>query len=161
MNTPLHIAIQNGNIEIIKSLLADGCDVHARNNEGLTPLDLATTLNSEEIVHLLLEHGAGHLPPQPAYSTASVLFTPEQRKKRITFWTIACTIVLLALTLSPVLHNAPIPANVEYKSFGSQWHFCTSFSSLRALLLISLLTIFTFFDYGKKCRGNLREIRRK
>jgi ankyrin repeat protein len=81
MNTPLHIAIQNGNIEIIKSLLADGCNVHARNNEGLTPLDLATTLNSEEIVHLLLEHGAGHPPQQPAYSTASVLFAPEQRKK--------------------------------------------------------------------------------
>ena len=55
-NTPLHIAIQNGNIEIIKTLLASGCALDARNADGLTPLDLAIATNNTEIVQLLLEH---------------------------------------------------------------------------------------------------------
>ena len=62
MHTPLHTAIQNGNIDIIKMLLADGCDLSERNAQGQTPLDLATVINNEEIVRLLLEHGAGHCP---------------------------------------------------------------------------------------------------
>jgi len=92
MNTPLHIAIQNNNIEIVKALLADGCDINERNADGLNPLDLATMLNNEEIVRLLLEHGAGHLPPPPIVFHS---LDAEQRKKRITFWTIACIIMLV------------------------------------------------------------------
>ena len=105
--TPLHIAIQNGNIDIIKSLLADDSGfLHTRNAEGQTPLELATALNNEEIVHLLLEHGAGH-PPQPTiYPTAGYCLDPEQRKKRITFWTIACTIVLVVMTFSAVIYTS-------------------------------------------------------
>jgi len=91
MNTPLHIAIQNNNIEIVKALLADGCDLNERNADGLNSLDLATMLNNEEIVRLLLEHGAGHLPPPAAFHSLDA----EQRKKRITFWTIACIIMLV------------------------------------------------------------------
>jgi len=90
MNTPLHIAIQNNNIEIVKALLADGCDLNERNADGLNPLDLATMLNNEEIVRLLLEYGAGHLPPPPIVFHS---LDAEQRKKRINFWTIACIIV--------------------------------------------------------------------
>lgn len=81
MNTPLHIAIQNGNIEIVRTLLADGCDLDARNADGLTPLDLAVKLNQDEIVRLLLEHGAGHRTPTETDSP-----DPQQRKKRISFW---------------------------------------------------------------------------
>ncbi len=53
-NTPLHIAVQNGNAEIVKILLASDCDVNARNADGLTPLDLATMANNTEIVALLI-----------------------------------------------------------------------------------------------------------
>lgn len=81
MNTPLHIAIQNGNIEIVKALLADECDLGARNADGLTPLELAVKLNHDEIVRLLLEKGAGHLPP-----TETDSLSPQERKNRISFW---------------------------------------------------------------------------
>jgi len=101
MNTPLHIAIQNGNLEIVKALLADGCDIGVRNADGLTPLDLATKLNQEEIVRLLLEHGAGRLPPSPM---GTVLLEPLQRKKRIAFWMMFLFITLGVLSLIGMVH---------------------------------------------------------
>jgi len=55
-NTPLHLAVQNGNIEIVKTLLARGYNLNARNVDGLTPLDLAIATNNTAIAQLLLEH---------------------------------------------------------------------------------------------------------
>ena len=102
-NTSLHIAIQNGNMEIIKMLLADGCEsLYTRNAEGQTPLDLATAMNNEEIVRLLLEHGAGHVPPQSSPSDfAPLILDTEQRKKRIGFWmTLMCITFSVAVFIS-------------------------------------------------------------
>ena len=69
-NTPLHLAIQNGNIEIVKILLENQCDFHAVNPDGLTPLQLATQTGNAEIVSMLLRHGVGlnpkAIPPSPA-----------------------------------------------------------------------------------------------
>ena len=96
MNTPLHIAIRNGNIEIVKALLADGCNLGERDADGLTPLDLAAKLNHDEIVRLLLERGAGHLPPPP---TGTIPLDPKQRKKRISNWTMFVILTLGVLTL--------------------------------------------------------------
>ncbi|MDR0328492.1 MAG: ankyrin repeat domain-containing protein [Planctomycetaceae bacterium] len=82
MNTPLHIAIQNGNMDIINILLSDGCDLSARNADGQTPLDLATAMNNEQIVRLLLEHGAGRAVPPPNTSPsqpAGVMLDAPQR----------------------------------------------------------------------------------
>ena len=104
-NTPLHLAVQNGNIEIIKTLLTSGGDLDARNADGLTPLDLAITSNNKEIVQLLLEHKDGaKVPTSPAFSfpappSAPIPLTVEQRKQRITFWTTLCTVVLVLSTL--------------------------------------------------------------
>jgi len=53
---PLHLAVQNGNIEIVKTLLARGYDLNTRNADGLTPLDLAIATNNTAITQLLLEH---------------------------------------------------------------------------------------------------------
>ena len=55
-NTPLHFAVQNGNVEIVKTLLARGYDQNVRNADGLTPLDLAIATNNTAITQLLLEH---------------------------------------------------------------------------------------------------------
>ncbi|MGL6196758.1 MAG: ankyrin repeat domain-containing protein [Thermoguttaceae bacterium] len=73
-NSPLHVAIQNGNIEICKILLENQCDVHAVNSEGLTPLQLATQTGNAEMVTLLLKYGAGANPkivPSTAFEPIS------------------------------------------------------------------------------------------
>jgi len=103
-NTSLHLAVQNGNIEIVKTLLASNCDLDARNADGLTPLDLAITSNNTEIVQLLLEHKDGTRVSTPtvgfpAPPSAPVPLTAEQRKQRITFWTTLCSIVVVLRTL--------------------------------------------------------------
>jgi hypothetical protein len=106
-NTSLHIAVQNGNVEIIKMLLADGCpSIHVRNAEGQTPLDLATAMNNEEIVRLLLEHGAGHPPQSPQLDFASpATFDVAQRKKRITFWTMLFVIATGLSAFTGIIHG--------------------------------------------------------
>jgi len=102
MNTPLHIAIRNGNVEIVKALLADGCNLGEHDADGLTPLDLAVKFNHDEIVRLLLERGAGHLPPPP---TGTIPLAPQQRKKRISAWTMYVIITLGVLTLIAIAHS--------------------------------------------------------
>jgi hypothetical protein len=107
-NTPLHLAIQHGNTDIVKTLLASGCDLDARNADGLTPLDLAITSNNAEIVQLLLGHKDGIKVPLPKSDfpvppLAPIPLTAEQRKQRITFWTTLYTVVLLLSTFITLL----------------------------------------------------------
>ena len=115
-NTPLHIAVQNGNIEIVKVLLASGCDTGARNADGLTSLDLAVTNNNEEIVRLLLEHTERHTnlptnthsPAAPSISGTPLPtpFNAEQQKKRITFWAVWCIVVIALFTLIDLIDSS-------------------------------------------------------
>jgi len=58
-DSPLHIAVRSNNIEIVKVLLENQCDIHATDAEGRTPLQLATQAGNTEMVALLLQHGAG------------------------------------------------------------------------------------------------------
>jgi hypothetical protein len=55
-NPPLHLAVQNGNIAIVKMLLDAGHDLNAVNADGQTPLDWAITINNTEIIQLLQTH---------------------------------------------------------------------------------------------------------
>ncbi|VVC42746.1 Ankyrin repeat-containing domain,Ankyrin repeat [Cinara cedri] len=54
-NTLLHLVTLSGDIQVIKDLLAAGADVKSKNEDGLTPLQLAAT---EEIFDVLLEAAA-------------------------------------------------------------------------------------------------------
>ena len=54
----IHAANLGGNIEAVKQAIADGADVNAKNNDGVTPLLLATTWDYKEIVELLIGEGA-------------------------------------------------------------------------------------------------------
>lgn len=56
--TPLHIAATAGRVEIVDYLLAQGCDVEARNAEGRTPLFQTVPLARGEAFVRLLEKGA-------------------------------------------------------------------------------------------------------
>ena len=82
-NTPLHVAVQNGNIDIVKMLLDAGHDLNAVNAEGLTPLDLAVTVNNSEVVKLLLEYkGKITAPPTTPKPSTQVLAPNMALKKK-------------------------------------------------------------------------------
>ena len=55
---PIHAAAANGNLNILKTLLAKGADVNARQQGGFTPLHTAADSNSPEMARLFLEYGA-------------------------------------------------------------------------------------------------------
>ncbi len=57
-NTPLLIAVKRGFLKIVEILLDGDADVQVRNYMGLSALDLANQNNKDEIVQLLLDHGA-------------------------------------------------------------------------------------------------------
>jgi len=54
----LHQAVADGDIERVKSLIANGVDINAKDNEGRTALTLAKEKEHEEIVVLLRMHEA-------------------------------------------------------------------------------------------------------
>jgi len=56
--TPLIVAILEGQPDVAELLIAHGADVMARNERGLTPLHAAAYAGSAEVVRLLLDHGA-------------------------------------------------------------------------------------------------------
>ena len=56
--TALHLAAEQGNVEVVKILLAHQANVHAKNIQGRTPLHLAAYDGKPEIIQLLLDHNA-------------------------------------------------------------------------------------------------------
>jgi ankyrin repeat protein len=56
--TPLHRAARAGDTAKVRSLLARGADVNARDGVGWTALQVAAVQNHDDIVRLLVEHGS-------------------------------------------------------------------------------------------------------
>jgi len=56
--TPLHLAVQNGNQEIVDFLISQGADINARDSEGNTPLITALASRKTETAKFLLSKGA-------------------------------------------------------------------------------------------------------
>lgn len=58
-NTPLKLAIQKGNKEVVEILLDNGADIHLRDNFlGFTPIMVAAFCGKKEIVRILYSRGA-------------------------------------------------------------------------------------------------------
>ena len=57
-DTPLHLAVQHGHVELAKILIQRGALINALNDSNRTPLHLAVQEESENMMRLLLEHGA-------------------------------------------------------------------------------------------------------
>lgn len=55
---PIHAAAANGNLAILRALLAHGADVNARQQHDFTPLHTAADRGDGEMARLFLEHGA-------------------------------------------------------------------------------------------------------
>ena len=54
---PLHVAIQKGEIDLVKKMIEYGADVNELSS-GMTPLMVAARYNKVEIIKFLLAHGA-------------------------------------------------------------------------------------------------------
>ncbi|HML19725.1 MAG TPA: ankyrin repeat domain-containing protein [Candidatus Dependentiae bacterium] len=57
-STPLHAAVENGQLQLVKDLLDFGTDVNVKDSFGVTPLHIAARINHIEIAQLLLRMGA-------------------------------------------------------------------------------------------------------
>merc|ERR1740117_295213 len=51
--TPIHRAICRGRMEIVKLLVAGGCDLHAKTNENETPMDWAKKFGRTDALEFL------------------------------------------------------------------------------------------------------------
>jgi hypothetical protein len=56
--TPIHIAVRNGDKKITKHLIAKGADVNAFDRHKSTPLHIAVQIRSIELIKLLIKNGA-------------------------------------------------------------------------------------------------------
>lgn len=53
----LHKAINDGDLATVQKLIADGLDIHKVDDEGWTPLGLATSLRYLPLMQVLLDAG--------------------------------------------------------------------------------------------------------
>ncbi len=59
-NTLLHIASEQGNVEIIELLLKFDAQVNIQNQNGKTPLHFAVLQNKKDAINLLIDNGADY-----------------------------------------------------------------------------------------------------
>ena len=56
--TPLHLAVIEGHLEIVKYLIDKKADVNAQDRQGWTPIFCACSANHLEIIDILIDNGA-------------------------------------------------------------------------------------------------------
>ena len=56
--TALHLAVENGHIDIVEICLENGANVNHYNTNLITPMHLAATSGKLEIAKVLVDHGA-------------------------------------------------------------------------------------------------------
>ena len=59
--TPLMIALEKGNVEVVKFLVDLGADLNLRDDDGKTALDLVIKYEDKKMIDLLITHGAQNM----------------------------------------------------------------------------------------------------
>jgi len=57
-STPLHLAIEDGNLSVVEFLLNHSADLNAKNENNSTPLHLATQIGNLSVVECLINKGS-------------------------------------------------------------------------------------------------------
>ena len=60
-HTPLHLACISGNYRLVRSLVRAGADIHAKDGNGRTPLDICNEKKNEELIYTLKQTQAGSI----------------------------------------------------------------------------------------------------
>lgn len=76
--TALHIAVCEGNIEIVKYLLDQGANIDEQGESGWTARDLAEQQGHEEIKQLFESHNHNNVAPKIDHPTVTII--PEERR---------------------------------------------------------------------------------
>ncbi|GFR24743.1 hypothetical protein TNCT_330431 [Trichonephila clavata] len=59
-NTPLHLAVEEGNLEAVKHLIEKGADLNVPDKHGWTPLYYAVYSGNINVVRFLIDQGADY-----------------------------------------------------------------------------------------------------
>lgn len=85
--TPLHFAVQGDSTECVRMLLDTGLEIDAENGDGITPLMQAAVMGHEEVLVILLDHGAS-IPKAflPGSSESLLHFCVEHVRPTLPAW---------------------------------------------------------------------------
>ncbi|MYE21191.1 MAG: ankyrin repeat domain-containing protein [Synechococcus sp. SB0662_bin_45] len=67
-NTPLHVAVKKGKTDVVKGLIEAGASVDTTNENGLTPFDIAETMENLNLIQNTSLIQAGLTPIQQSFS---------------------------------------------------------------------------------------------
>ncbi|MCJ1398736.1 hypothetical protein MMC11_001937 [Xylographa trunciseda] len=81
--TPLHEAIGVGDERMVAILIEGGANVNHVSPEGWSPLDLALLDEQEQVIEVLLAHGAQFISPEKHVETKSIQNTNCREQRRL------------------------------------------------------------------------------
>ncbi|XXG99331.1 hypothetical protein Hte_005668 [Hypoxylon texense] len=110
--TPLHVAVDRGDVESVEHLLANQANAELPDSKGYTPLHRATRYSSGKTVELLLKHG---VQPEPKDNWGR---TPLMHA---CYWGNLKTIKLLTSHREPRVHTNYPGVNLLY-ALVDNWH---------------------------------------
>ncbi|XP_034564357.1 ankyrin repeat domain-containing protein 61-like [Notolabrus celidotus] len=164
-NTPLHLAAMtvamrtsktlNDDIGCISALLEQGAEVNAENKAGMTPLQQACSMGNEELVDLMLRHGANI--NKLSTSGENCLFLFLNQRHNVQNNSLLVKLLSLISPLTVYDHNSLLPYTLSLPCFFRQRdQLLTLIQQPRRLQDICKCDIYLKYVQGN--REGLREI---